>query len=196
MRQKKLSYIEDLAQELVEGTFGRLFGGRLEPLDVANRLVKVIEDNTDDGQISRHYRVALSPDDYQFLTNKNPGLADNLGTAAQQLGGRAGVNGSGKPHVQLVADQNLKRRQIRITVHPERISQDLHQATQSYSATNNHDHNLGELKELDAFLIIQGRRHIALSRPISTIGRRTENDIVLRSTHRQSPTCHHTLALW
>ena len=43
MKQKGLSRFEVLAQEMVEGAFGRLFGGRLEPLDVASRLVRVLE---------------------------------------------------------------------------------------------------------------------------------------------------------
>ena len=31
----------------------------------------------------------------------------------------------------------------------------------------------------DAFLIVQGRQHIALDRPVTRIGRRMDNDIVL-----------------
>ena len=85
MKQKGLSRLENLAQEMVEGTFGRLFGGRLEPLDVATRLARAIEDNEHSGQMSQNYHVALNPDDLRFLTGENPNLADNFAEAAQQL---------------------------------------------------------------------------------------------------------------
>ena len=179
MRKKGLSRIEDLAQEMVEGRFGRLFGGRLEPLDVAHRLAKAIEDNAYGGQISLNYHVALNPDDYRFLTSENPHLADSLAAAAQQLGRRAGVSGADKPLIKLVADPEIKRRRIRITALSANIAQDVDQITQTHSYGNNMEGQIQTLEELDAFLIIQGRRHFPLSRPVTTIGRRTENDLVL-----------------
>jgi pSer/pThr/pTyr-binding forkhead associated (FHA) protein len=41
--------------------------------------------------------------------------------------------------------------------------------------------NLEALQALDAFLIVQGRNHVALDRPVTRIGRRFDNDIVLES---------------
>ena len=179
MKQKGLSRLEDLAQEIVEGTFGRLFGGRLEPLDVASHLAKAIEDNEHSGQMSQNYHVALNPDDLRFLTGENPHLADSFAAAAQQLGRQAGVNGADRLLVQLVADPKLKRRRIRITAQPDNIEQDADQITRAYGYSNHNEDHLRTLKELDAFLIVQGRRHILLNRPVVTLGRRTENDIVL-----------------
>ncbi len=179
MNKKGLSRIEELAQEMVEGTFSHLFGGRLEPLDVAHRLARAIEDNAYGGQMSLNYHVALNPDDYRFLTGENPHLADSLAAAAQQLGRRAGVSGADKPFIQLEADPELKRRRIRITALSDNISQEADQITQTYGSGNHNEDQLQILEDLDAFLIIQGRRHIPLSRPITTIGRRTENDLVL-----------------
>ena len=179
MTQTKLSRLEDLAQELVEGTFGRLFGGRLEPLDVANRLARAIEDYAGRGQTVSHYLVALNPDDFRFLTTENPDLAADISTAARQLSIRAGVDSADSPFIQLAADRNLKRRQIGIAAQPERKRQEPDQITQPYIAPNHRDNVSGELEALDAFLIIQGRRHIALNRQISTIGRRIDNNIVL-----------------
>lgn len=179
MKQRGLSRLEDLAQEMVEGTFGRLFGGRLEPLDVASHLARAIEDNEHSGQKPQIYHVALNPDDLRFLTGENPHLADSFAAAAQQFGRRVGVIGSDRLHVQLVADPKLKRRRIRITAQPDNIEQDDDQFTQAYGYSNHSEDHLRTLRELDAFLIVQGRRHILLNRPVVTLGRRTENDIVL-----------------
>jgi pSer/pThr/pTyr-binding forkhead associated (FHA) protein len=40
---------------------------------------------------------------------------------------------------------------------------------------------LEAIRLVDAFLIVQGRRHVALDRPLIRIGRRIDNDIVLDS---------------
>jgi pSer/pThr/pTyr-binding forkhead associated (FHA) protein len=37
------------------------------------------------------------------------------------------------------------------------------------------------LRTLDAFLIVNGRRHFALDRPVITIGRRMDNDVIVDS---------------
>jgi pSer/pThr/pTyr-binding forkhead associated (FHA) protein len=38
---------------------------------------------------------------------------------------------------------------------------------------------LAELMAVDAYLIVDGGQHVALERPLLTIGRRTDNDLVL-----------------
>ena len=51
--------------------------------------------------------------------------------------------------------------------------------TQTYGRSSQFEASLARLKEVDAFLIVQGRRHVPLNRPLTTMGRRTENDVVL-----------------
>jgi len=180
MKQKGLSRIEKLAEELVEGTFGRLFGGRLESQDVANQLARAIEDNEQDGQMPMVYNVALNPYDLRLLIEDTPDLADVLAVAAKRFGQQAGVTGAGMPLVELTADPKLKRQRIRITAQTDTISQtDNDEMTRAYSHTNLKDNPLQTLQMLDAFLIVQGRRHIPLTRPVITVGRRPDNDIVL-----------------
>ena len=40
---------------------------------------------------------------------------------------------------------------------------------------------LKALHELDAFLIVNGKRHVSLNKPLTTIGRRVDNDIIIDS---------------
>ena len=179
MRKRGLSHLEDLTQEMVEGTFGRLFGGRLEPLDVASQLAKAIEDNVHGGQMSMEYEVAINADDFRYLSANNPNLAESFAAAAQQLGQRAGVGGTEYPIVRIVADPDLKRRRVRISAQQNEIDQEADQNTQTYGYSYPNEDHLKLLSELDAFLIVQGRRHVPLTKHTITIGRRTENDIVL-----------------
>ena len=52
----KIARFEALAERLVEGTFARLFAGRLRPLEVATHLTRALEDDqvlSPDGKIGR-----------------------------------------------------------------------------------------------------------------------------------------------
>jgi hypothetical protein len=178
MKQKGLSRFERLAQEMVEGTFGRLFGGRLEPLDVAGRLLRALEDSTVDGQMASAYQVELNPEDLDSLTAENPKLAEDLADVAGRLGVYAGVAGSELPLIQLVANPAIKRHRVSITALLDGETE-VNEITQTFNRSSRYEASLEKLKEIDAFLIVQGRRHVPLNRPLITMVRRTENDIVL-----------------
>ncbi len=179
MGQRKLSLIENLVQEMIEGTFGRLFGGRLEPLDVATHLIKAIEDDERSPNTVSHYTVTLNPDDFRELKENNPQLADEIALAAWQLGRQIGIDGYQEPVVQVVADSNLGRRRFRIDADETRFATELDQQTQTVSRRKLKDEYLLTIRELDAFLILQGRKHVPLDVPVITVGRRIDNDIVL-----------------
>jgi pSer/pThr/pTyr-binding forkhead associated (FHA) protein len=178
MKQKGLSRFEVLAQEMVEGAFGRLFGGRLEPLDVASRLVRVLEDSSINGQMALVYHVELNPADLDSLSTDNPQLAEDLADVAGRLGAYAGVAGSERTIIKLVANPQIKRHRVNITALQDGEDA-LSEKTQTYGRSSQFEASLAKLKEIDAFLIIQGRHHVPLNRPLTTMGRRTENDIVL-----------------
>lgn len=178
MNQKGLSRFETVAQEMVEGALGRLFGGRLEPLDVASRLVRALEDSATNGQIALAYHVELNPADLDLLTADSPHLAEDLADIAQQLGAYAGVAKSERIIVRLVADPEIKRHRVNITALQD--GKDVaSEKTQTYGGSSQFEASLAKLQEIDAFLIVQGRRHVPLNRPLITMGRRPSNDIVL-----------------
>ncbi|MDX1417573.1 MAG: FhaA domain-containing protein [Candidatus Promineifilaceae bacterium] len=179
MKQKGLSHFEALAQELVEGKIGRMLGGRLEPLDVANQLAKVMEDVSNQDQQPACYVIGLSRRDYQILINANPNLADEIAQAAWAAWKTStGQNGE-KPSVILKEDPKVRRYKLSIEVD----SYSVEDSGSGNTIIRGSDHgrlvSVAQLLSLDAFLIIQGRRHVPLSKPLITIGRRTENDIVL-----------------
>jgi hypothetical protein len=178
MNQKGLSRFETVAQEMVEGALGRLFGGRLEPLDVASRLVRALEDSATNGQIALAYHVELNPADLDLLTADSPHLAEDLADIAQQLGAYAGVPKSERIIVRLVANPEIKRHRVNITALQD--GKDVaSEKTQTYGGSSQFEASLAKLQEIDAFLIVQGRRHVPLDRPLITMGRRPSNDIVL-----------------
>ncbi len=167
-------------QELVEGSFGRLFGGQLEPLDVASRLAWAMEDSSRQGQATPAFDVAMNPQDLALFPESEEDLAAALADAAWQLARQSGSPLATKPVIRVVPDLTVRRHMVEIAsrsageVLPEPL-----QATQVVGQQDAGAFALAELQALEAFLIVQGRRHFPLDKPLITIGRRTDNDVVL-----------------
>jgi pSer/pThr/pTyr-binding forkhead associated (FHA) protein len=105
-------------------------------------------------------------------------LAEDLADIAQQLGAYAGVAKSERIIVRLVANPEIKRHRVNITALQD--GKDVaSEKTQTYGGSSRFEVSLAKLQEVDAFLIVQGRRHVPLNRPLITMGRRPSNDIVL-----------------
>src|SRR5512147_419 len=80
MDKNRFSQFEERIQALIEGGFARLFAGRLQPREVALRLARAMEDESDlDGAgnlaAPNRYVVALHPDDHAALLAVQPDLA-------------------------------------------------------------------------------------------------------------------------
>ncbi len=65
---RALSQFEEFLEGLVEGSFRRLFRGRLEPVDLARRLGRVMDDNKrvtwDRPLVPNQYRITLAAADF------------------------------------------------------------------------------------------------------------------------------------
>ena len=72
---------------LVEGTFARLFAGRVHPRDVAVQLARALEDSAAGGMPAIHYIVHLNPADTQDLLTAHPDLGETLAQIAQDRPG-------------------------------------------------------------------------------------------------------------
>jgi hypothetical protein len=176
MNKKSLSRLESLVQRLVEGSFSRLFGGRLQPLDVANRLAHAVEDSYLEGRPADCYHVFLHPDDYQALWQENPRLLEELNDYLGNLVGELQLPLSTVPCIALFEDDSIKRQQP--VVKPQYQESRESEATQVRERGRD-DYATMALRTVDAFLIVDGRRHVPLDRPFLTIGRRADNDIVV-----------------
>jgi hypothetical protein len=176
MSKKSLSRFESLAQRLVEGSFSRLFGGRLQSLDVANRLAHAVEDSYLEGRPADCYHVFLHPDDYNALWQENPRLLQELSDYLANLAGESELPLPVQPCIELFPDASSSRQQV--VVKPE-YNEDVANETTQVRTRGRDDYATLALQTVDAFLIVDGKRHVPLDRPFMTIGRRTDNDIVV-----------------
>jgi hypothetical protein len=181
MKMNGITRLEKLVRETVEGSFGRLFGGYLEPMDVATQLVQIMEYSTASDTLPNNYTVALHPTDYDLLLNQNPDLAPDLAEAAWKLGRRYGLPLSIRPEITIVKNNNIRRHSFEIAIEENAGAHAGVDTTQIIDAHPPAGQALANLRALDAFLIVQGKRHVPLDKPLITIGRRPDNDIVLDS---------------
>lgn len=170
---RSLAQFEAMAQRLVEGSFGRFLGGQPAPAEMTGQLLRAVEDSQQGGYVANVYQLFFAPDD---LAAVDEALPCRLADVVRQVLAQSGRVATGEITVRLVADVRLRRGQFWV--------QALHEPEEENTTvvqTADAEFTNRVLQALDAFVIVDGRRHIALTRPLMTIGRQVENDIVVES---------------
>ncbi|MBI3762615.1 MAG: DUF3662 domain-containing protein [Chloroflexi bacterium] len=183
LMQNGISRLEARVEQLVEGTFARLFADRLHPREVALQLARAMEDgatSTDDGarRAPEHYCVHLNPQDALALLEAEPDLEERLGGELIALARDGGLTMARRPEVTLVPDASLAPRAISVDARAPASPSggDTLASTPIAPMTT-------QLESApDAFLIVDGQRHVALNQPVVTIGRRLDNTLVLNDS--------------
>ena len=177
----QFSRFEMLAQNLIEGTFGRLLGGQIEPQHIASKLAHSLESSSYEGsgQVANTFDVFLHESDLQEINSKHPTLDEQLANYLIRLGNQANLPLADLPIIRFNIDSYLRPQQVRVAA--------LYDASRDSTQTRKQNKIkldrsvLDALKELDAFLIIDGHEHLPLDRSMITLGRRIDNDIILDS---------------
>ncbi|MFZ0546145.1 MAG: DUF3662 and FHA domain-containing protein [Candidatus Promineifilaceae bacterium] len=175
MKNNRLSNFENIAQDLVEGSFRRLFADQVLPSDLANKLARAMEDSARDGIAADLYEVGLHPDDLAVVNEEGSALTEQLANYLLRLSRQAGLVIPGMPAIRFVSDLSVRRRRMAIRATFSASPSEVTRARKF----NREQMKVHPLNEVDAYLIIDGKRHIALNQPLVTIGRRIDNDIVI-----------------
>jgi hypothetical protein len=179
----RLARFESLIEQLVEGTFGRLFSGMLQPLEVANALARALEDYRVTDEQGRRFApnvfwVYLHPADYDALRTSQPSLPGDLAQSVDELARRADLLMPERPIVEIVASDQVPRG--RVSVAAQYLAQETAPIgpTQEIAAEEIR-RAITEASRAPSFLILDGRRHVPLTRPVITLGRALDNDLVI-----------------
>ncbi len=182
---KGLLRLENWIEQLVEEPFIRLFAGSLMPQEVAERLMRAMEDGERVGadgtpEVPGHYRIALHPRDLAALQAHHPDLEAQLAAALAALAERMGFRLREPPRIHLLPDRTLSPRAVRITPadpfsdSPASRTQDLHiERVQAWRVQRESS------PRKRAYLIVQGGRIFDLTAPLVHIGRALDNDLIL-----------------
>ena len=179
----KLARLESLIEQLVEGTFGRLFSGALQPIEVANALARALEDYTLTDEQGRRlapnvFWVYLNPTDYDTLRSAQPALPEDLARSVDELARLVDVLMAERPVVEIVASEQVARG--RVSIAAQYVAQETSPigATQEI-APEEIRRAIADAKRPPAFLILDGKRHVPLNRPVIALGRALDSDLVV-----------------
>ncbi len=172
-----LDHFESLAEQLVEGTFERLFRPRLHPSEVARRLARAMEDGRvvgGDGQVllPNQYWVFFNSDDFAALDAGGEALRAELIRYLQRLAAERGERFGGRLRVALhpIADLGTGQLEVRAAHGSEARDAGDTQAVKaaSQSAT-----------DASHWALRLGGRVFPLGEPVIRLGRALSNDVIL-----------------
>lgn len=186
---KGLARFESFAEQLVEGTFDRLGGRRLEPVKIARRLSRAMEDHQtiSAGKIfvPNVYRIGLHPETVQqFVSFKEP-LEEELASYLAEEAERQGFDFVGRPHVILTPETGVPRG--RLTVNAELAGgvswpADDIDVTQAIRTGEIRAAAIaGQHPHAEELQLVIDQRVIPLSQPPISIGRSLDNDVIVQA---------------
>ncbi len=179
MNRDQFSRFEERIEQLVEGSFARLFGSRLHPREVAIKLAHAVEDNVQEGrnhqlQCPSRFSVYLNPDDLDALMKHQPELPRLLAETVVDLANRAELRLDTVPVVDVRPDETMALHDVRVVANysEEQRSTQVLEALPAQTP-------LPEPKPRNPQLILNGNKYIALERNIINIGRKRDNHVVI-----------------
>lgn len=106
-----LRNLEAKLEGLVEGAFSRAFKSRVQPVEIAHKLAKEMEDNrvvsVSRTFVPNHYRVFLSPEDHEQFSSWEDGLRKDLSDYLLEHARNEGLALTSRPQVELETDDRL-----------------------------------------------------------------------------------------
>ena len=169
---------EDLAQRLIENSLARILHERLRPEDVLHAVVRAIDDAKSldangEAIAPNHYWITLSEQDLAPLEYFQADFADQLAESVRQMIVQIGLRMDMPPRVLLQGVGDISPHELRVTA--RWIPSDLPASSTASMAATDRDKSFPR----KPFLIVDGRRQIALASETVVIGRARETDIVV-----------------
>lgn len=182
-----LTRFEALAERWLEGGFARLFHARLHRAELAEQLVRALEDGRIAGPggvwlVPDDYQVFLHPDDYAQLSDRQDyaELEQELASWLVEIAQQNDASLVRRPEVHFHPSDHVSPRQVKVQAHltaPQRLAEsppdtqeiDTQKAQETAAATT---------LPLACYLLIGDRRFPLNVSPVS-LGRNLDNDVVI-----------------
>jgi hypothetical protein len=195
--------IEHRIESVVEGLFGRAFRSNVQPVELARKLAKEMDDHKSVSvsrvYVPNEYLLYLSPDDRAQFVGYEESLVTELADYLSEHARREGYSLLSTPRVVLEEDEDLEMGEFGIAtrmVQPERPRErrpaapprppetKVFKPTPAATAavTPDEAQELGLAHEPRAFLRIGGKRHELAAAPV-VLGRSRESDITVEDTN-------------
>ena len=114
-----LDRFEQFVEGIMEGGFSRLFGGRLQPVEIAKRMARAMESQQQVGvggklYVPNNYKVMLNPNDYARYEPARTSLERELATYLIGTAREQGFVFLSTPKVTLTSLKNVGPNQVRV----------------------------------------------------------------------------------
>ncbi len=123
------------------------------------------------------FTLTIHPHETGELQSVKPEIQDDLAAQLQKALKECNFSFTREPHITLATDPTLKKGEIRVIAWHSADPMEITPDPRSLSVVQS------ELPRTKAFLVVEGRRHFPLSKPVINIGRRVDNDLVLDGHH-------------
>ena len=174
----RLAKLEAQIEQWIEGSLSRLLAGRLQAREVAVRLARAMEDHALPGASGERlaptrYQIRLHPDDAAALQTDSPDLLKSLTSELLIFARELDLTFTAPPTIALEPDS---------TVEPNGV------VVAAASDPKNETRPMPALPAVElasmlhspkAYLIVEGDKHVPLTRAVITLGRRLDNTIIL-----------------
>jgi hypothetical protein len=184
-----LDRFEHSFERLLEGSIGRLLRSPIQPAEIGRKLERAMLANqvvsVDSTLVPNDYRVAMHPDDLIVFVDYVTALCRHMEGWLTELAAERGFTLVDRCRVQLVGDEGVPRRAILVTAsisdRPDlgREAQDALQRTEVFRVIKA---TTGVPPLRLRFLSgPQNGEELVLRKPVTTVGRALDNDIVLEA---------------
>ncbi len=170
-----LSRFEKFARKLIEGSLDRFFDDHPMSNQIGNELAKAIERSSNDGAAANRYAVVIDAQTYAEMEGNLEAMSHQFEELVNRLAEEIGVVFAAPVRVEFEKDTSYTSGEITVQA---KYDQSFDNPTLAKPVYQNRV-AMEAIKAVDAFLIVNGKRHIALDKPIISLGRHLGNDIVL-----------------
>jgi len=179
-----LSGLERLLERLLERPSARLFGTRLQPIQIQRRIERAMErERQQHGEqtvVPDHYAVHLAPDDLAGFSDLADAIAAELADAALVFARGHGYHLGARPSVALIADPRIGRGDARVATTTEPIQPAV---TDDAGTDGTMVFEIPAIRAPMAILRARGRdgreRDVRVAGTLLTIGRAADNGLTL-----------------
>jgi len=179
-----LEQLEHLNREVrlfLEGVFGRRSDVSFSASAIATHLTQEVGNatkRTEQGEIYApdQYTLSMHPSDIELLLEFAPQFQTELANRIRDTLAWLGFKLVREPHITLATDPTVSRWEVRVFAWRSSNPPEAEPAPAAGEAEP-------DKPPPGAFLIVEGKRHFPLDRPIIRIGRRQDNDLILSDPH-------------
>lgn len=167
---------------MVEGSLASLLGTRLTAGSVATELASamtgIVKEDDEGRQFAPdQYALTLHPEDASQLLEDSPEIQSVLAAGLLEAARGSQLLMVNEPHITIAADPTLNKWEIRVVAWHSGTPLEFTHPMQTDQEKSR------PVMPPGAFLIVNGKGHFPLDRPVLNIGRRLDNQLILDNPH-------------